>query len=185
MTRRDIRFDSNITRGRVESLLANLRSQPTGRRVLIDSKGGEFECFSIYGPPLKRIGFTSVSERVESAANVLYLLGNRRLALPDSHFFFHEVRAIINKYGAVTFATVEEALDREREISRKREGAEELLRQMRNAQEWGVSFICERTIIPKATLISLMRAEAKLSPREAVRYGIAHRIVSPDELYNC
>ncbi len=182
--KRDIDFSGDITPDRVKDLLNNLRGHPVGRRVWISSAGGAFECFSIYGPPIQRIGFISIGAKVESAANILYLLGHNRLALSDSHFFFHEVRAVIRN-RSITLTTVEDALDYEREISRRHEGVEELLRQMRNAQDWYISFICQRAKITKAALTSLMRAEATLSAREAVRYGIAHRIVSSDEISHC
>lgn len=175
-----IRFTGDITRSRIESLMLRLQGSGSGQKVLIDSPGGTFEFFSVYGPRLRRQGFTSIGYDVRSAAIALHLLGRKRYVAPESSFSFHEVRAI-TPGGVITICDLEQALEYERSLSALKDGMEEMLRGLRNAQDWMLSFIKERTGLSKATFLSLMRDEAVLSAREAVRYGLAHQIVSLDE----
>lgn len=178
----DISFFREISLGTITELLGELRKDGLGRRVLIKSPGGTFEFFSIFAPAFIRQGFTSVGYEVSSAAIILFLLGNKRFVLPESTFFFHEVRAIIGA-KAITICNVDEAIDWAREMSRalSREPLEEFQRQMNNAQNWMLSFISQRTNTEPSIFLDLMRQEVTLSAQEAVYYGLASRIISEDE----
>lgn len=180
----DIYFDGQISRSRIEGLLTDLRKINAKQRVWINSLGGTFEFFSILGPPLLYQGFTAVGRDVRSAAIVLYLLGYRRYAIPGTVFFFHEVRAIMDGCGIITIRDLEEVLKLEANLlaDEGREVVQEQLRRLRNAQSWTLSFIQENTGLPRATFLDLMRSEAVLSAKEAVRYRVAHKVVSKDEL---
>jgi|GEM_PF-4678594 len=183
---KDVNFFHEVSLGAVKDLLSGLQKDGGGQRVWIRSPGGTFEFFSVLAPPLMRQGFTSVGCDVRSAAVVLYLLGHRRFVLPNGIFFFHEVRAIAHTGEIITVCDLDRAIEWEKERQRalRREFLEEERRNMRNAQDWVLAFISEQTGMPRSTFLSLMRAEAILSAREAVHYGLAHRIVSEDELHN-
>lgn len=176
-------YDRNISREGIEALASSLREFSGDKRVLINSNGGEFEFFSTLGPALTQQRFTSVALDVCSAANALYLLGSLRYVVPESRFFFHEVRAVSFDGCSITICDVERALDFEKEIRSERcEHAEDLLRGMKNAQSWLIQFMSRQAGIDPHILLRLMRAEAVLTAREAIRYGIAHKLVSLDYL---
>lgn len=178
-----IAFNCDISQEAIKELLKRLQGD-SRQQVWVDSPGGTFEFFSTFAPMLLRQGFTSVACDVRSAAVVLFLLGRKRFALPDSVFFFHEVRVISNE-GEVTICDLETAIEwqREQEDALGRELLEEELQRMRNAQNWMLEFISRQTRMPKVRFLNLMRAEATLSAREAVQYGIVHRIVPEEELF--
>ena len=141
------------------------------------------------GPALARLGFHAYGGQVASAAVVLYLLGRVRYAMPDTTFFFHDVRTVVEPDLHITLCDVEEAVDRARELERRvsdqrYEVIGEWLRQMRSAQSWMLSFIQQRTGLNAGVFASLMHDEVTLDAREALRYGIVHRIVTMDQLYN-
>lgn len=182
-----IPFTGEISRVKVERLLVSLQAHYGKGCVLLDSPGGKFEFFSQLAPPLARAGFVSVGARVASAAIVLQLLGRERLALPDSTFFFHEVRTIIGEDGEVSVYDIERALDIEREMKERwgihqREFVEHWHRQLVDAQSWMLSFIAKQTGFSSGRFISLMRNNVTLSAHEAMQYGVVHRIISKDEL---
>lgn len=181
-------FRGEVSRESVEMLMERLRKGDTPPRVLVDSPGGTFEFFSVLGPALSRQGFRAFSGDVRSAAVVLFLLGRRRYATPSSTFFFHDVRTIVEPDLHLTLCDAEEAMDRAREIERQlpgrdREHLQEWLRQMRMAQGWMLSFIQERTGLNAGVFANLMHAEATLSGREALRYGIVHRVISEEQAH--
>ncbi|MCG2696635.1 hypothetical protein L6270_01195 [Candidatus Parcubacteria bacterium] len=183
----NIGFSSEVSLDSVQCLLKMLqKKRGGGQMVWIDSPGGSFEFFSTLAPFLLQHSFTSVCRDVRSAAVILFLLGKKRLVLPDGVFFFHEVRAISNDGHEITICDLDAAIDWENERLRslRREWLEEERIRMRNAQNWMLAFISEQSGISRSTFLSLMRAEATLSAREAVHYGLAHRIVSEDELGN-
>lgn len=183
--RRCVRFSGQISLDSIQDLLEDLKRRGSGQQVLIRSPGGAFEFFSDLAPQLIRCGFESVGQNVASAAIILHMLGSKRYALPHSTFFFHEVRSIVHG-SAITVCNLDEAIDRMREyeMSYTRETLEEWRNQMRNAQNWMISLVSSQSGIPPSTFLNLMRAEATLSAREAVHYGIAHRIMSEDEFYS-
>lgn len=181
-----INFSEDVSYGAIEGLLENLRRNGGRRQVWINSNGGTFDFFSVLAPPLLRQGFIAVGCDVRSAAIILFLLGNRRYVLSDAVFFFHEVRAITNDGLVITVCDLDVAIDwvQEKQLSLCRELIEEKRRQLKNAQSWMIEFISKQSGISRSTFLSLMRAEATLSAREVVHYGLARRIVSRDELYN-
>ncbi len=182
-----INFDGEVTGPRVELLLEVLNHNYGTSCVLINSPGGTFEFFSRIAPPLARSGFVSVGLRVASAAVILQLLGRERLALPESTFFFHQVQTILGQRNEVTVCDLEYAEEIERELSRRwqlpqgdfiKRWHDQLLR----GQAWMLRFISEQTGLPQALFVKLMRDNVTLSAREAVQYGIVHRVISEDEL---
>ncbi len=180
-----INFYGEVNRPRVEQLLQALQQSPQSH-VRLASPGGTFEFFSVLAPSLARAGYTVVAEDVRSAAIVLQLLAHRRLAVPSATFFFHEVRAIIGPGLEVTVCDVSEASDRAREAkdlitAEGRDQLEEWEHRMKMAQSWMLQFIQGRTGVPQAIFLNLMRAEAVLTAREAMRYGIVHEIVPNQE----
>ena len=181
MGRKLIGFDGPIYQSKIAELIRCLQEVPVAQKVMINSPGGTFEFFSVLGPALQRQGFTSIGLDVRSAAITLYLLGHRRYALPEAMFFFHEVRAI-TPHGVISICDLERALEYEKEISESRENVEERLLGLRNAQSWMLSFMRERTGLPTSVFLDLMRNEVVLSAKEAVHFGLVHRVVSEDEL---
>jgi ATP-dependent protease ClpP protease subunit len=182
-----ILFKGEIYPSKVEGLIDQLQRIDAGPRqqVWIESNGGQFEFFSVLGPPLCRLGFTSVGCDVHSAAVALHLLGHRRIALPSANFFFHEVRSLVNGGGVITICTLEEVLNREAKLWKdgaKREFIQEWYNRMRNAQGWFLQFIGQQTGMSPPIFLNLMRENAVLSAREAVRYGLVHQIMSESEL---
>lgn len=181
-----IPFTGEVSKGNVGQLLRSVNTHYGQGCVIVDSPGGEFEFFSLLAPPLARAGFVSIGVKVASAAILLQLLGRERLALPDSTFFFHEVRTIVGQYGEISLYDIERALDIEREMKERwgvhqRELVENLHRRLADAQSWMLSFIAEQTGLSSGTFINLMRNNVTLSAPEALRYGVVHRIISQDE----
>ncbi len=181
-----IAFSGQTSRKSVEDLLEGLQRTSGKRMVTIDSPGGSFEFFSVLGPALKRTGYISVGTSVRSAAIFLQLLGRQRLALPGSTFFFHDVRAVIGKHGEVTVFELDEFLQREKDMKKKHsaqtEVMQEWIRRMQVAQRWMLSFVQQETGLSPGVFADLMKSEVTLTAKEAVRYGVVHRIVSEDEL---
>lgn len=182
-----IHFTGDIHPAKVENLIDQLHQANAGphQQVWIRSNGGQFEFFSILGPTLNRFGFTSVGCDVRSAAIILHLLGHRRIALPSANFFFHEVRTLVKGVGVITLCTMEEILDQEARLWKdgtRCEVVQEWYRQMRNAQSWFLSFVGQQTGMSSPIFLNLMRDNAVLNAREAVRYGLVHKIMSEDEL---
>ncbi len=171
-------FDREICKSTVETLLTKLRSANSTNRVYVSSPGGTFDFFSVLGPAIQRQGIVTLSGDVRSAAVVLFLLGHVRQALPDATFFFHEVRTFVGQGNQITVADLEHAEEYERMMSAEgQEAYQEWRQSMKMAQAWFARFISTQTGLPASTFLNLMRAEATLSAREAVRYGIVHEIV--------
>jgi len=181
------KFEGEISGYRIEKLLEQLQRNYGSACVMIDSPGGTFNFFSRLAPALARSGFVSIGERVASAAIVLQLLGRERLALPESTYFFHEVRTIFRPGLEVTICDVEHALEIEEEMARQsKRPQQEFLKQwhdqLRRGQEWMLDFMSKQTGLPSSLFLNLMRGNATLSAREAVQYGIVHRVISEEEL---
>ncbi len=177
----EIIFRYEIGAKSIEWLLNESRRSVGPKRVWIDSPGGTFDFFSKFGPPLERQGLTTVGVDVRSAAIILFLLGYQRLAVPSLIFFFHEVRVIPGRQGEITVCDVETARHFINDAA-KREGFDELLFQMKSAQHWMVSYISSLSGIPKSLFVDLMQREVTLCAREAIRYGIAHRVLEREEV---
>ncbi len=180
---RVIRFHGPINHTAVRTVLRRVREPDAPRIVHVNSDGGTFDFFSVLGPAVARQGLTMMSGYVASAAVILYMLGHRRLATADAQFFFHEVRALGNGVDGVMICDIDQALYEEERIEAdQREFLEEWRRQMRAAQAWFVEFLARRLDMPPSTILQLMRSEATLDARDALRYGIVHQIV-PHEQY--
>lgn len=176
-------FDQEIDRRSIERLLVRLKSANAPRRVLVDSPGGEFEFFSVLGPAIERRGIITMAGDVKSAAVILFLLGQTRQALPDSEFYFHEVRAHVRGEGEITISSLEEFEEYERKMSGgRREAYQQWKRNMKAAEAWFLDFMSQRTGLRPAVFQNLMRKEVTLSARDAVHYGIVHEIVPSDFL---
>ena len=173
-----IPFYDTIDRFSIEDLLVSLRAADAPQCVYVDSPGGAFEFFSSVAPAIHRRGIVTIAGNVRSAAIILSLLGYKRQAFPDSAFFFHEVRAFVNGTDDVTVCDVEDVLEYQEEMfGKEREAFQEWLRRMKVAQGWFLGFIAEKTQLPASVFLNLMRSEATLTAREAVRYGIVHEIL--------
>ncbi len=169
-------FQDTLTRPSIERLLSSLRGANGPKGLYVDSPGGEFEHFSVLGPAIERQHIVTLAGNVRSAAIILFLLGHQRYAQPDSTFFFHQVHTLV-KGTTVNLCDLEETAEYEQWLSAyRREHLQEWRRQMRMAQTWFVNFIAEKTGLSPGVFQNLMRAEATLSVREAMRYGIVHRV---------
>ncbi len=179
--RQYLEYEGIIERTSVEDLISEIRKPNTPKAVYVNSPGGKFEFFQTLGPAIERQGITTLSGDVRSAAVILYLLGQNRLAYPDAQFFFHEVRTLVEPSGTISITEMEEVRDFTYRYmdGQTREGFGEWARQMKSAQNWFLNFMTERTGVNKNVFLNLMRKEATLSSNDAVRYGIVHRIVDP------
>lgn len=176
-------FEGMIHQYSIEHLLEELRRTNAPRNVYVSSPGGSFEFFSVLGPAIEQRGIVTLSGDVRSAAIILYLLGHRRQALPDATFFFHEVRTLVGGQGNITIADLEEVEEYQEYLSHEhREYIDEWMSQMKAAQAWFLHFLREKTGIPTGTFLNLMRNEATLTAKDAVRYGIVHEIISANTL---
>jgi len=176
-------FDATVTQSTVGALLSDLRRPNAPRHVFVDSPGGTFDFFSTLGPAIERQGIVTCAGDVGSAAVILFMLGHTRKVFPFSTFFFHEVRALVGPMGQITIAGMEEVAEYEKEMSgESREVYQDWMQQMRSAQRWFLEFMSQKSGVPTATILKLMRAEATLSAREAIHYGIAHGFASKDFL---
>lgn len=171
-------FQGDVSRNRVVHVLEQLGNTPAPDGIFVNSKGGEFEFFSVLGPALQKRAIVTLAGNVESAAVMLFLLGHRRYALPDATFFFHEIYTVSDAGGMVTIADLNGYMEREREMGKKgSETHQEWLRGMRMAQSWFADFVGQRLNLRPAVILDLMRQEATLEARDAVRYGLVHRII--------
>ena len=178
---RMIMFNKELRRSSVERLLATLRQANAPRNVFVSSPGGSFDFFSTLGPAIERQGIVTLAGDVRSAAVLLFLLGHVRKVIPESTFFFHEVRALVGPVGEITISNLEEVEEYENQMSgNERESYQEWRRSMKAAQSWFIHYVSRQSGISIPTFLSLMRSEATLSAREALRYGIAHRLIHSD-----
>lgn len=174
-----IRFEDRVETWTVNKLLTDLCQPNVPKNVYVDSPGGSFGCFSTLGPAIERQGVTTLAGNVASSAIILFLLGQKRQALADSVFIFHEIRALVSPGAGVTLAELEEVKEYEEKVrSEGREIYEHWLSNMRAAQSWYLNYVASRTGIPGAVVLNLMRKEAHLSAREAKMYGIVHEVVA-------
>lgn len=172
-----IAFNGEITPWKVDDTFEMLRSNNAPGGIYVNSPGGRFEFFSVMGPAIARRGIITLSGDVGSAGVILSLLGHRRFAFSDSTFFFHEVRSIIQG-NEVLICDIEEALEHQDRMRNEiREDFEEWQHRLKMAQQWFIGFIAEQTGVQPATFLDLMRQEATLSARDAIRYGIIHEIL--------
>lgn len=182
-----IHFREDISTCSIDNLLIQLH-KACNPKIHIVSNGGGFEFFSTVGPRLSQVGYTAIGEKVNSAAIILFLLGNKRLAHPEGTFFFHEVRAYIDPVTRyMSLCELNEFRDRIEENNNKlkgktREFFEEWSRELRNAQSWFLRYIQQQSRIDASTILNLMRNEVTLSAKEAVCYGFAQRIAYEEDL---
>lgn len=176
-------FNDTVSRESTVELLNRLRNQAQ-MPVYVSSLGGTFDFFSVLAPTLRRSGMITVSGVVCSAAIILFLLGQRRQAFPNAIFFFHEVRTLVQPSGAISIAEAEEVEEYAQWLAEEeQENFQYWLSSMREAQAWFVDFISRETGVPTGTFLNLMRSEATLSARDALRYNIIHEIV-PEGYYD-
>ena len=177
-----IAFNTEISNWSLKRLLEVLQGGPN--TVFINSPGGTVDHFHVVGPALQFTGFTAIGGTVESAAVILHMLGHKRLALPDSTFFFHEVRTFIAGQ-TVTLCDVKEYEARmERFLSKhgkESEMVEELRWRLSQSQAWLSHMLSTRSGVSASLFLDLMRNEARLSAEEARRLNIVHRVISHDE----
>lgn len=173
-----VHFQQDISGSAIDDLLVKLKMANAPDGVYVDSPGGEFKFFATMAPAIERRGIITLAGDVRSAANILYILGHNRYATEDSTFFFHEVRALVSGQD-ITICDLELVLEfQEYMQAEHREEFEEWLRQMKMAQGWFQEFIAKRTDLRPGVFADLMRANATLDAREAMRHGIVHRITS-------
>lgn len=135
------------------------------------------------------MGISTIAGNVRSSAVLLFLLGHQRYSLPDSTFFFHEIRALVgdpkDSNSAITICNLEYVQDyyKDQIKGQQKEIVQEWHRRMKSAQSWFIQFISETTRVPAPTFLDLMRCNATLSARDAVRYGLAQSIVAHDQLH--
>lgn len=175
-------FQTQITPATVEAMMKALRNVNGPDAVFVSSPGGQFEFFSVLGPAIQRRGLTMLAGDVRSAATILFMLGSHRLALPDSTFFFHEVRAVVGPSLCIALTDLQELREMHRRMQAEhREHLEEWVQAVRNAQGWFLDFMRQATGLLPSIFLDLMRANATLSAAEAIRYGIVHHIVPDPE----
>src|SRR5688572_9220964 len=116
-----IRFEEEIHQSSIEELLNKLRQVNAPRCVYVSSPGGTFEFFSSLGPAIDYHNIVTVADKVCSAAVILYLLGRTRQALPDSFFFFHEVRTLVGPSNEITIADLESVREYAEMMSEERQ----------------------------------------------------------------
>lgn len=179
----NIQFFNEINQERIERLLGVCQSHIGKKNIWIISPGGSFEFFSRLGPPLHRQGVTTIGIDVKSAAIILFLLGHQKLVIPESEFFFHEVRVIPSGHNEITICDLEDAMEFVEKKSETEENMKEFLLGMKNAQNWMISYISQISGISKSLFLELMQKEVTLNAKEAVYYGIAQKIVNPQTLY--
>ena len=170
-----IHFQAEINDNTVGQLITHLRSWNSPDTVVIDSPGGTFDFFSVRAPAIKRLGVTTVANRVYSAASVLFVLGAERVVHKDSEILFHEVRVVSTDGQHITVSDVDEyeAILHYMHKTQPPEMFSEWRRQMHNAQNWFTQFIADHTHCPVNIVRNLISEDAIISGKEAYRYGLA------------
>ncbi len=176
---RYLNVDGEINEQNMEALLLQLRKPESSHHIFVDSPGGRFKFFDTIGPAIENQGVVTLAGDVYSSAIVLYLLGYRRQAFPDSTFFFHEVSALVDSLGKISIATAEEVLDYASDLSKGATTDEYQiwLANMKAAQHWLLSFLTRKTNIPNGTFLNLMRNKVTLTAWDAMQYGIVTEII--------
>lgn len=174
-------FGEFVCQQSIQELIMRVRYTPTSRIVLIDSPGGEFEFFNTLAPALLRESITTLAGEATSAATILYLLGENRLAFPDATFHFTKIRAIADHDDVITILDQDFANDMAEMLEEEDpEGYAEELRNMQAAESWYLKFLSEHTGIDVQVFLNLMKDEVTLNAVDAMRYGFVHRIVPYD-----
>lgn len=179
----EIYFSEKVSLGSIANLLIKLRiGRRAFQRVRIDSVGGSFNWFPVYERSLKEMCFTTIGEEVQSAAIILYLYGQKRLAFHDSIFFFHQVWVEIDGHGHYTVTDLDEyvecGINTESTLGKSHEDIVRIFNTLQKGQDQYMRFIVQRSAIDMETLYHLMREETTLTAAEALCYGIVHEIIS-------
>lgn len=182
-----MRFSGRVDLANVSHLLIDLRiKKDVHQHVWINSNGGFINFFPLLNGSFNCLQYTAVGEKVCSAAIILFLYGQERLAFPDSTFFFHDVRSRFENGEWVTVSDLEtcmEYMDDAKEFYGKSlEEIAKIHHDLHKGQEWMIDFIVQHSTITADKLRILMNEEATLTAQEALEYGMVHRIISRDEL---
>lgn len=182
-----INFSGRIDFANVSHLLLDLRKKKDVQQcVLINSRGGFIGFFPCLKSSLEDLSFTAVAEKIYSAAIILFLYGQERLAFPDATFLFHEVRTTLEDGSWVTMSEVGTDLrshsDALEIYGKTIDEIATIYREMQKGQEWMIDFIVQHSTIMDSELRRLMRDEVTLTAQEAMEYGMVHRIISRETL---
>lgn len=173
--------ESPLTAYDVAMTLRDLQERSL-HNLLISSHGGEFEVVRMGLQYLAPRRITTIAEgRVGSAALGLFLCGERRLALPDSDFVFHEGRALHE--GRFLMETEVEAKIEIARLTGQNDVAQYFaagLAAFRLGNRLVAKLLHDRTNMSYATVYRNMRGDGvTLTAREARRYGFIHEIIDP------
>ncbi|NTW46259.1 MAG: hypothetical protein HGB18_04405 [Candidatus Moranbacteria bacterium] len=151
--------------------------------VVISSSGGTAEALFVVGPLFRGRDITTIGDGpVSSAALDIFLMGSKRLAIPDSKFFFH--RASYEHGGRKVRAREAFMLAEIFRHDNQPLSASESLSYARTMSE--IDIICARLIASRTRLeadrvMELMDGEGTcLSLCEALLYGFVDDVISPD-----
>lgn len=148
------------------SFIEQLKKCPAGEEIqlLVASRGGSvayalsfYDIVTQSNLPLTTIG----TGHVASSAIIVWLAGNRRLLTPHSTIFFHEI--------SLTFA--DNACFDVTEMSAR-------MRTMKIHERYITSIMTRRSggKLNRIQSLDLMKNEAVLTPKQAMKLGLAHGI---------
>jgi len=181
-----ILFSASISQYNLMRLISSAEKLPLPRIIFINSSGGVLQPFYFLEPVIRKLRYSSVAFFVGSAAITLYVLGERRLAIPESRFYFHEVSCIIND-AMIPINKFDELI---RYAMKKRSYGYVIKRlfgikdNMIKMQEFLVNLISRETGISEAQIYSWMLDETTLSALKAYEMGLVEKIVTYEEALN-
>lgn len=184
-----INFFGKVDLQNVRDLLIDLRTKKDAHHyVCINSNGGFINALSVFEHSLESMRFTAVAGKVYSAAIILFLYGQERLAFADTTFFFHEVGTTLEDGRWMTISEVGKCIENYSDAStiygKIPDEIATIYHEMQETQEWMIDFIVQRSTITDGELRHLMDESTMLTAQEALEYGIVDRIISRDEFLN-
>ena len=175
-------FEGAVDNTSLENLLDSLSSSNSPRLVYVNSPGGKIDHLMPLVPAIEAKKIITAGDAVGSAAVILFLLGYPRYAFPESSFYFHKVSGGDGMIETWTDIEVQRIL-------KSKELSEEVLlffkewfRDIRNAQSWVIDFMSEKTGTSKEVFTKLMDNEITLSIREAIQFGLVHKVLQKDAI---